>query len=112
MRSLWPSNVLCKTAFPRVLDLPNRVEEVLTSLPGERPCELYVLIRVYKTWVTKKKGLKREKWEQKLMTIRGRTPMEAARKLKRRIEKKELLPFSVAGSEADDLRKICKRSPL
>jgi len=81
-------------------------EDCLTSFPGERPHVIYVLLRVYKTWETKKKGLKREKWEQKLMVVTGRTPMEAARKLKDKIERKELLPFSVAGSEADELRKI------
>ena len=68
-------------------------EECLTSLPGERPHVIYVLLRVYKTWETKKKGLKREKWEQKLMVVSGRTPMEAARKLKDKIERKEILPF-------------------
>jgi hypothetical protein len=80
-------------------------EYCIASQPDERPFGISLLVRIYTTWETKKKGLKREKWEQKILTVIGQTPEDAARKLKRLIERKELLPFSVAGREADELRK-------
>jgi hypothetical protein len=35
MRSPRPSNVLCKAAFPRVFDLPNRVSTSFTPVGNE-----------------------------------------------------------------------------
>jgi hypothetical protein len=60
--------------------------ECLASEEGSRPYTFYVLIRVHKTWMTKK-GVHREKWKQKLMTVTGRTKSEAERKLVKKIQK-------------------------
>src|SRR6266498_5967160 len=42
-RSLWPSNVVCKTAVPRVFDLTNRVcrDEDCAPYPGYLPARQF-----------------------------------------------------------------------
>src|SRR6266576_3344640 len=37
-RSRWPSNVVCRTAFPRVFDLTNRVTTSFTSVGNSAEC--------------------------------------------------------------------------
>jgi hypothetical protein len=76
--------------------------ECLASQDDERPYTFYVLIRVHKTWMTKK-GDHREKWERTVMTVTGRTKSEAEKKLAKRIQKRRLEPFPVIEVKPEEI---------